>query len=249
MNLLVDLGNSRFKWALAAAGVWRSGVLGYDADLHSALEREWTGLAQPRRVVAASVGGSERAQVLSAWVRDRWSLPVHFLEAARNQLGVTNTYDEPASLGSDRWAALIAAHHLGANPACIVDCGTAVTVDALAADGVFIGGIILPGVTLMRDCLRTRSAGIRRVDGRDDNCLAHNTADGVSAGTVFGLAGAVARIVGEFRHTLGAEMRMIITGGDAPRVVAHLDGQPLPPITHEPKLVLKGLELVANSLP
>ncbi len=249
MNLLVDLCNSRLKWALAAAGVWRSGVLGYDADLHSALEREWTDLPQPRRVVAASVGGGERAQVLSAWVWDRWSLPVHFLEATRNQLGVTNTYDDPGSLGSDRWAALIAARHLGADPACIVDCGTAVTLDALAADGAFIGGVILPGITIMRDCLRTRSAGIRHVDGRDDSCLAHNTADGVSAGTIFGLAGAVARIVGEFRQTLGAGMRMIVTGGDGPRVIARLDRQQLPPIMHEPELVLKGLTLVADSLP
>jgi len=249
VNLLVDLGNSRLKWAIADPEGWRFGAFAHDAEPRRALDREWVNIAQPRRVVAASVGGAERAQALAAWVWDRWSLPVHFLEAARSQLGVTNTYDEPAHLGSDRWAALIATHHLGAGAACVVDCGTAVTLDALAADGAFIGGVIMPGIALMRDCLRARTASIRGVDGRDNSCLAHNTADGVSAGTVFGVAGAVARVVDEFQLLLGAKMRIIFTGGDAPRVTARLAGRLPLPITLEPELVLKGLALVADSLP
>ena len=248
MNLLVDIGNSRLKWALADADNWRHGACLHDSDMRQALAREWSGISRPTLVVAANVGGNERARTLTDWVRDHWSLPVHFLVAVRTQLGVTNTYDEPVHLGSDRWAALIAARHIGDAAACVVDCGTAVTLDALALDGTFAGGVILPGVGIMRECLRARASGIRGVDGRDDSCFAHNTADGVSAGTLFGVAGAVARIIEEFRKSLGPTMRVIFTGGDAVRVIDRLAGSLSLPISHEPELVLKGLALVAESL-
>ncbi|MDA8363708.1 MAG: type III pantothenate kinase [Gammaproteobacteria bacterium] len=246
MNLLVDLGNSRLKWALAQGAAWRSGTFAYGARMASDLDRAWSDLGRPRRVVAASVGGAERAQVLASWVRDRWALAVDFLEPSRSQLGVINTYDEPSSLGADRWAALIAARKLFSGPACVVDCGTAVTLDALGADGTYLGGVILPGITLMRDCLCSGTAGIRCVDGRDDSCLARNTADAVAAGTVYGLAGAVTRIAEEFRQVLGPDMRVVLGGGAADPVVARLAGH-LTPLVQERDLVLKGLALVAEA--
>ncbi|MHB8551688.1 MAG: type III pantothenate kinase, partial [Acidiferrobacterales bacterium] len=222
MNLLVDLGNSRLKWALAHGSEWRTGGFAYGVQFGPDLDREWSDIGRPRRVVAANVSSAERARALASWIQHRWAMPVDFLEAGRSQLGVTNTYDEPARLGADRWAALIAARHLYSGSICIVDCGTAVTLDALGADSIYRGGVILPGITLMRDCLRTGTAGIRSVDGRDDSCLARNTADAVAAGTVFGVAGAVMRIIEEFRTALGTDMRVIFSGGAATPVIARL---------------------------
>jgi len=248
VNLLVDLGNSRLKWALAQGPEWRSGGFAYGAQMVPDLDRAWSDVVRPRRIVAASVSSVERARALDSWVRGRWALPVDFLEPSRSQLGVINTYDDPARLGADRWAALIATRHLYPGPACIVDCGTAVTLDALGGDGVYHGGVILPGIALMRECLRIGTAGIRSVDGRDDSCLARNTADAVAAGTVFGVAGAVMRIIEEFRTALGTDMRVIFSGGAATPVIARLAGR-LGSVIQEPDLVLKGLSLIAEALP
>ncbi len=244
MNLLVDMGNSRLKWALAQGTVWRSGGFAYGERLSADLDRGWSECGQPHRVLVANVSGAERARELASWVRQHWALTVEFLQAGRNQLGVTNTYD-PAQLGADRWAALIAVRGLYPGPACIVDCGTAVTLDALAADGIYLGGVILPGTTLMRRCLLSGTAGIRSAEGRDDSCLAHNTADAVAAGTAFGLVGAITRIAEEFRPVLGATMQVIVSGGGAGQLVARLAGR-LGPLIEEPDVVLRGLLRVAE---
>lgn len=245
MNLLVDLGNSRLKWAVAQTSSWRGGGFAFSARFADDLDRAWLSLPRPQRVVAASVGDAEHARDLADWVQNSWGLSVEFVEARLSGFGVTNRYDEPTRLGADRWAALIAAHHLWSGAVCIVDCGTAVTVDALSADGVFQGGVILPGIALMRGSLRSGTAGIRHVDGLQSTCFAHNTADAVAAGTLFGLAGAVERIAQEFRPVLGENMRLVITGGAAVPLATVL-GARLGPLIHEPDLVLRGLAFIVE---
>jgi type III pantothenate kinase len=158
-------------------------------------------------------------------------------------LGVTNRYHEPATLGADRWAALIAARQQSQAAQCVVDCGTAMTVDALSAAGEFLGGVILPGISMARAALLANTQGIRVAEGDEGSCLARATGDGVAAGSVFGLAGAIERIVAEQRRALGADARVLVTGGDAPRLLPLLRGS----VTHEPELVLKGLKLIAEA--
>ncbi len=243
MRLLVDCGNSRIKWAQSDGG-WHTGAAAHrGADLIALLDEYWGPLNRPRQVVVSCVVEAARA-VIARWVEARWKLAAKFMEAQAQTLDVRNLYLEPNRLGADRWAALIAVRGLTKAPACVVDCGTAVTVDALSADGDFVGGVIFPGLELLRSSLARGTAAIGPEAGDSASCQARATADAVAAGTLFGLAGAVERLVAEQRAVLGASMEVFITGGDAPAILSHLRV----PLTHVPDLVLRGLDRMAPLL-
>jgi type III pantothenate kinase len=260
MNLVLDLGNSRCKWALARppgmaevrntqeqffrnAGLTCGGVFAYGENIGRTLDETFGGLARPERVAAVSVAAAGHAETLAQWVERHWQLDVQRVAAGVAQLGVTNSYKDPTRLGADRWAALIAARTRHTAAVCVVDCGTAVTVDALDPNGVFRGGVILPGLALMRDALLQRTQGVRDAEGDAGSVFAHTTADGVAAGTLLGLAGAIDRILDEQAAMLGAAPQVLITGGDAQRVLALLRHAH----RHVPDLVLEGVAHIVNA--
>lgn len=245
MNLLVDIGNSRVKWALdAGTGELQSGDgCAVQANAPLELGEIWGEITAPQRVVVANVAGPERQREIEAWARDRGVCAPIFVRAEATAFGVVNRYRVPGDLGSDRWAALVAARYLGAGAACVVDCGTAVTVDALSATGEFLGGVILPGLGLARAALTRNTRGIRATVGSVESCLGRSTADGVSAGTLFGAAGAVERVLEEQMSVLGRATTVYLTGGDAPAIAAKLRRE----AQLVPDLVLRGLAVIARS--
>lgn len=245
MNLLVDLGNSRLKWARQDPGHWLvDAALLNERDIAPLLDGLWTGYDSPEKVIVCSVSTPQRLRALEQWVRTRWSVTAWIVRTQAEQLGVKNRYRHTEQLGADRWSALIGARGLTSSAACVVDCGTAVTADALSQDGEFLGGVIFPGLRLLRDSLVQGTEAIASTEGDTTDCLARSTADGVAAGVLFGLAGAVERLIGEHRQKLGETMEVFLTGGDAPRLVPQLHM----PVTPVPDLVLKGLARIADAL-
>ena len=160
----------------------------------------------------------------------------------RSSYGVSNAYTSPERLGADRWATLVAAHHLYPGPSCVVDCGTAVTIDAVAGTGEHLGGLILPGLTMMRQALVENTQGIGRVATGDVSLLARNTDDGVTAGTLYALVAALDRIVADVAAELDGEVALLLTGGDAGMLLPLLQDS----WQHEPDLVLQGLAVIAG---
>ena len=249
MNLLVDIGNTRLKWMLSHPSGHPGQALGRAVNMSYQLDLAWGKLAPPQWVVVTSVAGAAAEQDLRQWVQRCWpAARVHFVVAAAAGWGVKNSYREPARLGSDRWAALIAARHLTQAPVCVVDCGTAVTLDALNAAGEFVGGVILPGIALARQSLRLGVAGIAETEGDDTSCFARATTDAVAAGTFYGLVGAVERIVTELGAGLGKDTQVLLTGGDGLRLMPYLQGRVAYPMRPVPDLVLQGLARIAESL-
>lgn len=245
MRLLVDLGNSRLKWAQQDSGQWLPGAKWYrDRDIAALLDEAWDGVPPPATVVMTSVAAETTRRALEQWIRDRWAVPVHRVQAQRRQLDVMNTYREPAALGADRWAALLGARGFTTHACAVVDCGTAVTLDVLSAEGVFVGGVIFPGLRLLRQSLGAGTAGIGAMEGDDSSCLARTTADGVAAGALFGLAGAIERCLREQERALGETLEIFMTGGDAALLALHLAR----PALEVPDLVLKGLARVAEEI-
>lgn len=244
MDLLVDLGNSRMKWALSAPEVWRAGAVPLDHFTGSLLDATWGKIEKPSRAVVCSVSAPERLTQLKQWMQRRWSVVPHVVHSQKEQLGVKNYYRQPELLGADRWVALIGARGLTERAACVVDAGTAVTVDALSAAGEFRGGVIFPGLGLLRDSLAQGTEAISALTGNANDCLARSTADGVAAGTLFGLAGAVERVIEEQRRIVGPSLEVFLTGGDAPVLGEHLRVA----LTPVPELVLQGLARIANHL-
>jgi type III pantothenate kinase len=243
-TLLLDLGNSNLKWAWleqGKAGAGRS-VSHREGGIGQALSVHWADLPAPGRILAASVLAPEANQELSAWTRKQWGLEPQFLHAEREALGVHNGYDEPGQLGVDRWLALIAVHRLHPGAVCVVDCGSAVTLDVISAAGEHLGGLILPGLGLMQESLRRRTAIPQWQDLPTTQLLATRTDAAIAAGGVNAVAALVVRVVAEAAGRLKETPAVILTGGDALQVQAVLTL----PCTIEPDLVLQGLAFIAD---
>ncbi len=249
MKLLIDLGNSRLKWAWSDDTLWQSGAIAIDRNPASILMEaidEPHGI--PQKVGIVSVASQELLDGVRLFVKDKWGVAPVVVESVSEQAGVYNGYSNPQQLGNDRWAALVAARAETSSPVCVIGCGTAVTVDAMTDRGEFVGGTIFPGLELMRQSLRhgtDRIGGIEFTHGSDKSCQATSTEDAVMGGTLFGLAGAINKIVAEHHRVLGNNCVNILTGGTGD-VVAPLLDFPVQPI---PDLVLQGVKQIIEVQP
>src|SRR5262249_5884420 len=143
---------------------------------------EWRTFPAPQLLVACSVAGPPVAEWIEGWAR-RSRVNLRWVTSQREECGVRNSYLDPGQLGPDRWAALIAAHHLVSGPVLTASVGTAVTVDALAQDGQFLGGVILPGLDLMAEALASGTAGLTRGHGAFA-LFPRTTADAIASGAI-----------------------------------------------------------------
>lgn len=241
MMLLIDLGNTRLKWASLAGGRMRPGGVfahaGHELDIR--LRGEWNDLARLERVLVASVLDEERERQLDAFLRDRFGIATEFVRSPGHALGVRNAYAEPARLGVDRFLALAALHAREAQPQLLASVGTAMTLDLLDADGRHHGGLILPAPQLMRASLRTGTARVDAADGRWRE-LPDNTADAVASGSLCAAAGAVERFADFATQHLGTRPALFLTGGGGDELAGLL---PAARRVHD--LVLEGLALWA----
>lgn len=242
-RLLIDLGNTRLKWATSNPPEWRTGVvLHRDRPFTPLLKETFGALVGVREIWVCSVASPEKREALAAWCAEQWSVPPRFIAASASACGVRNGYSNPAQLGADRWAAVVGARSLFTGATVIVDCGTAITVDALSADGEFIGGVILPGLVLQRGALMQGTAGLGTSAGAAQSCQARSTAEAIGAGTLIGIAGAIERIVAEHGAALDETPQVLLTGGDASVLAPHLRFS----FTEVPDLVLRGMECLAT---
>jgi type III pantothenate kinase len=218
--LTIDVGNTRLKWALydrpnANAQLIAQGVqfLEHIEDLS---EGDWQMLAPPRWVLGCVVAGDavrrRVEQQLDIWdVHPQWVVP------SLHESGLSNGYDHPTRLGADRWVAVIGAYHRmlaqgHPRPCVVVMVGTAVTVEAIDAQGHFLGGIILPGHGIMLRALEMGTAGLHVPTG-DVRDFPTNTSDALTSGGTFAIAGAVQRMVDNLRRHTNQEPVCYMTGG------------------------------------
>ncbi|SFM25227.1 type III pantothenate kinase [Ectothiorhodospira mobilis] len=248
MRLLLDAGNSRLKWALwDGRALHGQGALEHpgaaeapwDALLDAAAQR--MGLRHVDALWAVEVVGPAFRAACSAWARRRgWPEP-RFLEADPAQHGIVSAYRDPGRLGRDRYAALVGARALGYESAVVVDCGTAVTLDRLLPGGRHSGGLILPGLGLMRRGLGLAPGVGGAVQGDASRVPAVCTGDAVAAGTLLGLAAAIDALTIRLGEP-PPPAAVLLTGGDAPCLIPHLTCGVVP----VPDLVLHGLARVSE---
>lgn len=246
MNLLIDIGNSRLKWAWSDASTWQTGAVAIDNKPTEALMAsvgEPHGM--PQKVGIVSVASKEVINGMTHFIQNQWRVEPIMVESIAEQAGVRNGYKDPAQLGNDRWAALVAARAETSSPVCVIGCGTAITVDAMNERGEFIGGTIFPGLELLRQSLGRGTAGIENASGSDNSCQATSTANAVIGGTLFGLAGAINKMVAEHHNVLGNNCVNILTGGSAEMVAPLLDFA----VKSFPDLVLQGVKRIIEAQP
>jgi len=245
MMLLLDAGNTSVKWGLCEGGnIAASGSFIYAGnDIDDLADRSWSALQTPAGVIIANVAGKELGRRLSGWIIKYWGITPVFVVATGQACGVTNAYTVPEHLGVDRWAALIGARQNGGGEVCIVDCGTAITLDMLGADGVHQGGLILPGVEMLQQVLLKNTALTNTSRTQEPASLfAVGTADAVNGGALYMAVAAIDRIVADMASALDAHPDVVITGGDARRILTLLAC----PARHDPELVLRGLAMLAG---
>lgn len=242
MKLVIDIGNSRIKWATTKRRKLNNVCAREFAaeELDSQLPDFFGAMAVPSRIVIGNVAGSAVAEALTGWFQAQWSLAPEFVAVGNKAKGVCNAYAEPATLGVDRWAALIAVHAAEETAALIVDAGTALTVDALGKDGQHMGGLILPGLDMMRRSLLASAPGISNDEKGKTSVLACDTGSAVTAGTLYGLVAAVDRIAVDVAGALDGDVKQVITGGNAVTLLPLLSGD----WEHRPELVLDGLTIL-----
>lgn len=234
--LLLDAGNTRLKWAFVQAGRWlREGTL--EIGALASLPQAFADLPEPARILASNVAGEAAAAHIRAACA-RWQSKVEFVRAASVQCGVRNAYRAPEQLGSDRWAALIAAWDRQHDACLVVNCGTATTVDALSADGEFLGGLILPGLAMMRQALVAGTAQLGAALGAWE-AFPRDTANAMYSGAIKATVGAIVQ-----QHALlRAPQAMCLLGGGAADLIAPHLGVPLVRVD---AMVLRGLELIGQ---
>ena len=244
MKLLIDLGNTRLKWAFSDAAELRpGGAVAHARERLPDFDPVCKEIHGAQEAWIASVAAPALDERLAQSLRESGIRIVHFVRSSAQACGVRNAYAQPERLGVDRFLSLIAAHAHAGELTVIAGCGTALTLDALAADGRHLGGLIAPGPDLMRSALLGNTA--RLGDLATAHLVEHadNTADAVESGCWLAAAALIERFVARSAQAFGAEPALLFSGGAAPRLAklvalpSRIDGE----------LVLRGLARLADS--
>jgi type III pantothenate kinase len=238
--LAIDAGNTRIKWGVHDGHSWTAAGA-VDSAQASRIAGDWGALGPVDLAIASNVAG-DAVQGHLERACEALGVALTTIHAEREGLGVTNGYRDPRQLGSDRWAALVAAHAALPGHKLVVNAGTALTIDALAQDGRFLGGLIVPGPDLMARALDHGTAALRQVEGRFEEFPA-STPDAIASGALQACVGAILRL----RDTMAARgfepAAILLSGGAAARIAERL---PIACAIHE-NLVLDGLVRIARN--
>lgn len=243
--LLIDIGNTRIKWLLASElnGNAPPHALDHGNDWDCGPPPCWSGLVKPTMVHVANVAGRRAAGAVRRWCDGLWGLePVFAVSEARGH-GVINGYADVAQMGVDRWLALIAAWRELGEACCVIDAGTAITLDVLDERGSHLGGWIAPGVGLMQAALDRGTSQVRLLTDDPYGVFGRDTAGCVEAGACAAVRGLVAEALFRVDQALGANVPFVVTGGAADKLKPALPSASL----LRPALVLRGLALMAES--
>lgn len=242
--LLFDIGNTRLKWGyLSGERISKSGSLTHEQIHEKGIGALTTRL--PRNVThaaASNVAGAAFATKFSGVIGLHCGLDLRFAHCEKHAFGVTTSYKQPRRLGVDRWIAMIGAWNEFRSALCIVDAGTAMTIDVVDRTGQHLGGQIIPGIQMMSDSLRTKTSGIApatrksRDPGDGLGVFGKSTDDAIAYGTLTAACGAIERAAKRVRSA-GMRPKIVLTGGDASRILKQLNSN----VIHRPHLVLQGL--------
>jgi len=246
------MGNTRLKWVWAACGEIDVSTFGRGSRDEFPAKCKPPGSARPGRVLISSVADQSSTSGVVSTCEEQWGAPVKRLQTLRRQDRIINAYENPATLGIDRWLAIVGAAHAYGTPVIIMDLGTATTLDAVDEQGRHLGGLILPGPALMLESLATATA-MPVPTGFGDGETANGTKGKKAAGPGVGPASSTSEAIREgvlaaqigalnqfMRHVgakLSEESRLVLTGGAAECILDRLESRPV----FDPWLVFKGM--------
>jgi len=238
--LAIDSGNSYVKWGLHDGSEWiKKGKVFYD-DVYL-LEKDFIDLPKPMVIIISHVARNSTRNHLITLV-SIWPTKPQWICTKELQCGVSNGYLDPKRLGSDRWAALIAAWRVQHRACLVINVGTAMTIDVLSGYGKFLGGIILPGFHLMYRSLLSGTQ-LKNDEAVSYQDFPDNTKDAIYSGVIHSLLGAIERMHNLFLIQIDQSPgSCIISGGGASVLMPFIKF----PVNFIDNLVLEGLVIIAE---
>lgn len=246
MKLLLDLGNSCCKFAVLGKDVPEvyGALLYHETERLAVIEsvlRQYNDL--DKVVVCSVLDQSLNDRLLQLFMNHQLD-DCFFLDSSAESFGIRTGYRNPGELGADRLAALIAANEKYHGNTCIVDCGTAVTVDALGTEGRHRGGVIFPGFRSMQVALAVDTDINFEQPAGSFDITANSTRDAIYTGCLSAVAGGIDRAIHSIQARYGSFDQVILTGGDAKLLIPLL----VQKVIHEPHLVLDGLKHISGNI-
>ena len=240
-HLYIDRGNTAIKWQLVDGEILLNhGVANKAESVSSALDKAKNSSISK---IVVSVGSDDFELSLNKWSEDNGYCQPIFVESSKEACGVINAYTQPNKLGVDRWLAMIAAHNTVAGMLCVVDSGTALTMDFLDKTGQHLGGFIVPGAALMKASLLSNTDKIDVQEINETGQLGSNTTESVSFGIAQMLQAFVLQKLNEIEIQHQQKITLIVTGGHAAELTKDLPF----PFQIETNLVFQGLKLWSDS--
>ncbi len=232
--LLIDVGNTRSKYC----------VINQDSETPVAdFMLDDVDMQKPEAIYLSSVAGDSAIQVLQERLHQRWHITPRLVRSTDDFPGINTDYRDPAKLGVDRMLAVLAARNHTDSPCCVVDCGTAVTVDFVDGLGVHKGGFILPGLQMMRASLLHNTAVPHDTGVSTADLFPLDTSTAIAMGGRLAVAALVNASIDRADLTVSADQVSIVLGGGDAALVAPLMTRPYTLIQN---LVLQGLAVLAR---
>lgn len=252
MILTVDIGNTRVKWVLYQDSVMLDhGVFGYTLETFREVVASAKMPLKDVEVFISNVSGLETERLFIEILNASGCKKYVFAQSQREQCGVTNSYGDFSQLGVDRWLAMIAGFNhekkLPEESVCVIDCGTAVTLDMVDTRGIHLGGVIAPGFQLMRSMLLQSANGISGLSKSMDvssMSLAKTTDEAVDQGCAQILIGGLDAMISRYFSCQSSNMCCLVTGGDGAWVAGSLEFEAL----FVPMLVNDGLQCISREM-
>ena len=247
--LLLDIGNTRIKWGIFDN---HNILINGAVNVRESQKDNFLSLYQSfpsgiEKAVASSVLDPDISLKLNKTFKSFFGFKIEFIEPSENSHNVLNGYDEPLSLGVDRWVAMIAAYTEFKKNVMIVDLGTAITIDLIDKYGTHRGGKIFPGFKLMSEALNKNTSNIQQtmnlhdIEKKDIQSWGKNTRNVIISGITSAISGAIQVSLDKLNSDI-EEPVVIITGGDFEFFKDYLDGV----YKFRPNLVLSGLAVLAS---
>lgn len=254
MIIIVDFGNSRIKWNAFAhhcgAYLYKTQVLEWnEQSLTPLFQSQWFNIASDiSDIIVSNVAGQVMGDVLTKWTDMNIKKQPHFIVPTASYKNVKNGYEQPNTLGADRWMAVIAAHYQHPHHhVIVVDCGTATTIDAVSPNGQHMAGPIIAGEKILTNALLQYTADIQFEQPEDEQMplIVTDTYSAARHGAKLASLHGTKQAVLKMSQLLdnSADIKVVLTGGRAKQVMPELKEYDC---VHHPDLVLGGISVVAK---
>ena len=246
ITLLIDIGNSSFKWVQSSSGVLSDMLQQqYPENITSDFFKKcWQDLDTPSEIVSSCVAQKSVWQALVMACDDLWGIKVQKIESLKEGFGLVNAYDDALALGSDRWCAMIGGLQVTDSTFLVIDAGSALTIDVVDKSGKHLGGHIIPGLEMMRRSLGLHTAQVK-TDSKNSHApslsLANSTAQCVESGIYLSAVKLIEAVYEKESKQL-LKSQCLLTGGDAKTLADLLSVK----CVMMPDLVIRGLAVIAE---